>query len=89
MTNEELLERFGKVQLEFISYYKYQFFFYAEEGNFSFYGTLGDGSPDDIYRMDINKDETVDVDSYSTTFEDFRVKEMQDDGTNKLVFKFE
>lgn len=70
LTNDEAIELYGDVELKFSSYYKYVFMFvgFAEDGA-RICVTYG-GDADDIYRYDVDADETLkfeDPDNWRTS----------------------
>ena len=57
MTVSEIVKQFGNLEMKFRNYYKYQFFFFVNVGNRTIVGTIGDGTPDDIYRFDLSNND--------------------------------
>jgi len=58
MTKEDILKKYGNVELKFRHYYKYTFMFKGEtpEGEVV-YANVG-GAADEIYRLDLDYNET-------------------------------
>lgn len=62
MTKEEILKKYGDYNLQFISYYKYQFYFkkFAEEGvELIKIECFCGGTSEDIYRSDVKQNMTL------------------------------
>jgi hypothetical protein len=68
MSKAEFLEKYGDVQVEFSSYYKYSFTFIGTAEDGAAVSVSVGGNADDIYRMEVvaTYPETVrDLDAYS------------------------
>lgn len=73
ITKEELIQKYGEVELKFEYYYKYCFNFKAELENMVFNGTVG-GNSDDIYRYELSFDEVVKVKDFEMKLNALTVK---------------
>jgi hypothetical protein len=56
MNREEVIKMFERTIFKFHSYYKYEFIFKAEIGDYVMYGIIGDGTADRIYKFEISND---------------------------------
>ena len=52
LTEEQLLEKYGKVKMKFTYYYKHAFHFTGKKGNLKVLAMVG-GDPDEIYKLQI------------------------------------
>ena len=63
MEKEELIKKYGDVELTFYSYYKYSFNYTAKVGEINFYGYFG-GDSSEIYKYRVEPGRKVKVKDY-------------------------
>jgi len=63
LTTEEVIKKYGKVELTFSSYYKYSFSFVGGTDEVFIRGSYG-GFPVDIYRYDVSPGKTYMVEDF-------------------------
>ena len=63
LTQEEVLELYGHIELRFDHYYKYSFQYLYEDDEVTISGSLG-GDSDDIYKTRIDADDTCFVEDF-------------------------
>ena len=82
LTIEEVLEKYGNIELYFSSYYKYSFTYTYKKDNLEIIGSYG-GNSDDIYRYDVTPNKKVLVKFYKESLQHLTIVE---DG--KIVFNY-
>ena len=82
-TSEEIIKKFGDIELSFNSYYKYSFTYSYKNENIEIYGSFG-GCSDDIYRYDCSSDKKVKVSDYSNELHSLTIKE-----NDEVVFEYD
>ncbi len=56
MTKQEILEKYGKINLKFTTYFKYEFYFLGvTENGTQIYTSIG-GCSSEIYNLDVSSD---------------------------------
>jgi len=81
-TKEEIIEKFGEIELSFSSYYKYSFNYSYKDEVIDIYGFFGGGS-DYIYRYDCSPDKKVKVKDYGNELMELVIKE-----NGEVVFEY-
>lgn len=59
MTKEEIISKYGDVQLTFASYYKYSFAYEGKAEDGSVISASVGGNSDEIYRYSVSRDSTT------------------------------
>jgi hypothetical protein len=81
-TKEEVIEKFGGIELAFSSYYKYSFNFTFKDETLDIYGSFG-GSHDDIYRYDCSPNKKVLIKDFQNELMSLNIKE-----SGEVVFEY-
>lgn len=61
MTHEEMLEKYGDAEVEFVSYYKYSFHFEGKLSDGSIISCFVGGDSDDVYRFNVTAGKKVQI----------------------------
>lgn len=85
LTKEEVVKKFGDVELKFCRYYKYSFYYKCFEltGMYRFEASFG-GSSEDIYKSEVTPQEAIKVSSFEWEFSDLKIYDGEE-----LVFEWE
>jgi hypothetical protein len=83
LTKEQVIEKYGDIELPFSSYYKYSFSYSTtlDDGTV-IYGSYG-GCPDDIYRHQVLKDDVITVKYFEDYLNTLTIKK-----DHEILFKY-
>jgi len=81
-TQEEVIEKFGEIELSFEDYYKYSFGFNYKNEILDIHGSFG-GDSNDIYRYNVSFDKKVRIKDFAIELNYLRIIE-----NGEIVFEY-
>ena len=68
MTKKQIMEKYGDVPLDFVSYYKYEFAFVGKAPDGARVGMTYGGDSNDIYKYEVSASKTVTLREYANDY---------------------